>query len=425
MLKDKKLSIHLKEPISNLLIGVAMITFAFFPELFEDRIRVPLIEQTDMAIRQNGVSIGFAVFLLVLQGVEFVALKWKSAAVFSRNRNVFLSVKLGIGIFVLWLFHLAVSLLLGITADQALGINADGSRKWEGIVICAVIVKELFLLPFLLDLWGNEAAKLAAPAELARKETVADLLLFVFSAVAYITLWEYLAFDPQSSLVRYWTQPVMLWIEGFAAILLICMTLIPLKIPWLTEVWITRAFNRQTAVAGLSLLSLFLAALSPLFAGQHDLAKALAEPERTHRLFLQGFSGQSLPAEINTLQYLQVLFVENGTLQSLPPSIGELKDLRYLQIQSTSLSTVHRGIGGLEELGTLILRRNHLSSLPPEIGLLQNLRLLDISDNKLKRLPQGIEEMQALRELRLQGNPLSKDEVELLRMKMPRTKIVF
>lgn len=399
-----------------------MACIVLFPDFYEHWFRDPLLDQADMSFQKTAVNYKFGAFLLFLQIAEIVALKWKSDAVFHRIRSISASEASGYGIFLLWIFHTAVSVLLGLNASQSFGMDINSDDNWAVGLLFVIVIKELFLLAFLIDLKEITEIRPAVPVW---KETIADVILLVFNAVAYTIIWEYLAFDPESSLVPLRSNMPLFFVEATAALLLFCMTILPLKIPWLTELWYTSTFDRRTAASLMSLLSIAFIALSPITIGHSDLYQALLEPHHTTRLFLTGFAERRLPPDIEQLQYLNVLYIKQGGLESIPPEIGELKELRYLNIQSTRISTIPKEVGSLESLRTLILRRNQLTSLPGEIEQLGNLRILDLSRNRLKSLPSGIHSLQNLRELKLSGNPLPKDAVETLRKELPHTKIEF
>ena len=399
MLGLKRTSFVWREPLANLLMCAYLSLIIFMPETYEQWFRQPLLDETSLASQQAAVSIKFALLLLGLQGLEFIALKWKTAAVFHRLQGRQLSMKFGLGIFVFWLFHLAVSIMLGASACLAFDTDLSNVGGWTAVIFLAVIGKEMILLAFLLDLWGNDSAN---PLTQGWRERMADVLLFVFNIVAYTSLWESVVFEPRNSLLLRWDQPVFLFIETAAAFLLICMTILPLKIPWLTEVWAKRAMDRSTGQAVFSLCTLFFVAISPLFAGEHNLSQALHTPERVQRLFLPAWPEETLPDDIQTLQEVQALVIERSPLRLLPPQIGELSGLTVL-----------------------VLRQTQLSGLPAEISRLRHLRTLDLSDNQLQKLPQGLANLGQLREIRLKGNPLAPAEVETLRKTMPQTKILF
>lgn len=396
---QKQASCAWREPLANLLLCAYMALIIFLPEAYEQWFRQPLLEETRLANKHSAVSVKFALLLLGLQGLEFIALKWKTAAVFFRLQGTALSLRFGLGIFIFWLFHMAVSIMLAASACLAFETDLTSGGGWTALVFFTVIGKEMILLSFLLDLWGNDSTN---PLTQGWREGAADVLLLVFNIVAYTSLWESVVFEPQNSLLLHWNQPVFLFVETIAAFLLVCMTILPFKIPWLTEIWARRAFDRSTGQAALSLCLLFFVAISPLLAGEHDLAQALHEPEQVYRLFLPAWPGATLPGEIEKLQELQVLVIERSQLRAIPPQIGELTDLT-----------------------ALILRQNQLAGLPPELGRLHQLRVLDVSDNRLQKLPQVLPQLGGLKELRLKGNPLLQAEVEALRKKMPQTRIVF
>ena len=115
----KRTSFAWREPLANLLMCVYMSLIIFMPEAYEQWFRQPVLEETRLANQQAAVSVKFALLLLGLQGLEFIALKWKTAAVFHRLQGFRLSLRFGLGIFIFWLFHMAVSLMLGASACLA------------------------------------------------------------------------------------------------------------------------------------------------------------------------------------------------------------------------------------------------------------------------------------------------------------------
>ena len=96
---------------------------------------------------------------------------------------------------------------------------------------------------------------------------------------------------------------------------------------------------------------------------------------------------QSLPDEISSLCYLQVLDCSCNKLQFLPDGIGSLESLMVLKANGNQLASIPSSIGGCKQLQQLILSENILLSLPHELEGCNNLQKLLVQNNDISRLP--------------------------------------
>ena len=143
--------------------------------------------------------------------------------------------------------------------------------------------------------------------------------------------------------------------------------------------------------------------------------------------------------------FLSILELNHNNLTKLPSSFGQLKRLRKLSIGSNNLTELPSSFGQLKELTTLYLNNNKLRELPSSFGQLKDLVTLNISDNELSSFPKALialpiltslsirgndlvtlpEEIKDmwLRDLDLTFNKLSQHETDLVRSRLPRTRI--
>lgn len=127
--------------------------------------------------------------------------------------------------------------------------------------------------------------------------------------------------------------------------------------------------------------------------------REILELKNLHTLWLFGSKLTELPKRIDKLKKLQLLDVSNTKIKAIPPSIGNLKRLHYLAIGKS------------------------LTKLPKQIGQLDNLESLYLFNNKISKLPDDIVNLKKLSSLYLGGNPISKEEIEKFKAKMPNCKI--
>lgn len=92
----------------------------------------------------------------------------------------------------------------------------------------------------------------------------------------------------------------------------------------------------------------------------------------------------TIPDEIGSLQYVQIIDFSNNRVNNLPPTFGQLKISLYLQV-------LHFGVCLIivQTLRELYLANNKLFYTPitPAIGQLKALVRLDLSGNQLEEIP--------------------------------------
>ncbi len=127
------------------------------------------------------------------------------------------------------------------------------------------------------------------------------------------------------------------------------------------------------------------------------------------RLLLNDNRLSSLPAEVESLENVQLFDLSRNRLKSLVPQIGRLSNLTYLNLGENELVSLPEEIEGLAtSLHTLALYRNALNLLPDGIGKLSKLVVLDLSLNALTELPESLEKLESLRRLDLSWNKIQK-----------------
>lgn len=75
----------------------------------------------------------------------------------------------------------------------------------------------------------------------------------------------------------------------------------------------------------------------------------------------------------------------------------------------------------MQNLRVLNLSNNQFTGVPAEVGQLSKLEVLDLSNNPITGLPYEIGNLQNLKALNLKGTNYSKQDLEVIKEKLPST----
>jgi hypothetical protein len=132
-------------------------------------------------------------------------------------------------------------------------------------------------------------------------------------------------------------------------------------------------------------------------------------------LNLTGNALSSLPADLDRLYRLQVLFCSNNRFTELPPCIGRCATLRIVGFKANRIARVAPASlpSGLR---WLILTDNLIEQLPETLGECRSLQKLMLAGNRLQALPQSLVNCEQLELLRIAANQLTELPEWLLRL---------
>ncbi len=134
-------------------------------------------------------------------------------------------------------------------------------------------------------------------------------------------------------LLAYWHTPAMLALNIVLFAFLFFIFYLPLRLPYfLIEEGQSPSMRRLNY---LSFALVCAVAILPLFQGEKSLEGALAEPDETIILYLNGRDLESLPPGIGKLTELQVLHLGYNRLEELPPEFINLRKLQWLNLGGT------------------------------------------------------------------------------------------
>ena len=111
----------------------------------------------------------------------------------------------------------------------------------------------------------------------------------------------------------------------------------------------------------------------------------------------------------------------SGTgLEKVSQDVFAMTNLEELNVSNNNLTgALPAEIRRLQKLRILNAGNNKMTGVPAEVGQLQNLEVLDLSNNQLTGLPYELGNLQNLKTLNLSGNDYSKQDLEIIRKKLP------
>ncbi len=324
------------------------------------------------AIMENRGNVPLGIILLAVIIAEFFAYLWKSSSGVKSGAST--------GIFLLWIFHTVIAVIMSITAMTLLGYGIDNPGWQITLVIFLTVIKELAILGVVAV--GEDNAKGAG--RVMWKSMVSDIIFAIFYSLAYtIVIGNIL--QPggyENYLFASWYAKPLVVMNLFIILLLFFMLYMPLRMPYFI---FERSDGKPGSIASsISILLVAVAVVTPHFKGEVSLDMALENPEKTEILFLNSRGLDKVPDSIGRLKKLRVLHLGHNRLTELPESIGELKNLRWLNIEGNRLKILPPEIVKLESLEELNVRYNRISEFPADLKGLRHIEKIKAGLNRLK-----------------------------------------
>ncbi len=360
----------------------------FFNEMVYDWFFYDTVHEVSSEILYHGGTNPLLEIILILaMAGEFTAfiLKSKYGGEFSSD---------GAGIFLLWMFHAVVSVIMTIIALGAFGITFQGEEvNWIlAAALFGSVIKELFILMVVIA--GTEKRK---PSRV--KNFTADILFLFFYSLAYTTIISNLLKpnDYNNYLLASHYSISLVILYTFIVILLFFMLYLPLRIPYFLYEKYESA--KERILGALSILLVAATAILPLFEGEYSLEAALKDSRDVEILFLNSTGIEQVPEEVTKLTNLRALHLGFNRLSSLPPWIVKLERLEWI------------GLGG-----------NSFRNFPPELLELPRLREIDIHYNRIKEMPRDLGPLKKLKSLNIRSNPLPLPEKNRVIRELQKSK---
>lgn len=119
--------------------------------------------------------------------------------------------------------------------------------------------------------------------------------------------------------------------------------------------------------------------------------------------------------------------LSNQNLNKMPSDILSMTRIQELNLSRNKLTgALPAEIRHLQNLEVLNISNNQMTGLPAELGQLSKLRVLNASNNQLTGIPHELGNLQKLEVLDLSRNNISKQDLEIIRSRLPSsTRIVL
>ena len=373
----------------SIITNLALSGYLFFlNEMVYDWFFYDTVHEISSDIFYNG---GTNPFLGV---ILFLAMAGELAAFILKSRYGGEAGSEGVGVFLLWMFHTVIAVLMTIVALGAFGITFE-NEKYIGILSAALfasVIKELVILVIIIG--GTEKRR---PSKL--KNFIADMLFLIFYSLAYtIVIGNLLKTHDYNNylLASHYSIPLIV-MYTFIVILLFFMLYLPLRIPYF--LYERYGSTKELVIGGLSILFVAAAVVLPLFEGEYSLERALEHPGDVEILFLNSTGIDEVPVEIRRFNNLRVLHLGFNRIRALPLWLAELDKLEWI------------GLGG-----------NSFRALPPVLLELPRLKEIDIHYNRIKKMPHDLSPLKRLRLLNIRSNSMPPAEKERVMRVLQRSE---
>jgi len=344
----------------------------FFNEMVYDWFFYDTVQEVSSEILYHGgTNPLLGIILILAMAGEFTAfiLKSKYGGEFSSESA---------GVFLLWMFHTVVSVIMTIMAMGAFGITFEEENA-NGIlaaVLFGTVIKELVILMIIIA-----GAEKPQPSRV--KNFIADMLFLLFYSLAYTTVIGNLLKpnDYNNYLLASHYSISLVILYTFIVILLFFMLYLPLRIPYF--LYEKYESTKERILGAVSILLVAAAAILPLFEGEYSLEAALKDPRDVEVLFLNSTGIEQVPEEVTKFTNLRALNLGFNRLSSLPPWIVKLERLEWIGLGGNSFRIFPPELMGLPRLREIDIHYNRIKEMPRDLGPLKKLKLLNIRSNPL------------------------------------------
>jgi len=132
-----------------------------------------------------------------------------------------------------------------------------------------------------------------------------------------------------------------------------------------------------------------------------------------------------LGAGCKKLNNLKSVIFYNNNFYSFPKELVSCSQLNEIVITSCKIRSIPAAIKELSNLQTLVLDSNQLQKIPNEIFDIPSLKYISLKNNQLTSISEGFTRLPLLEKLDLSGNNIPEDRIAILRVLMPKCKIIF
>lgn len=127
-------------------------------------------------------------------------------------------------------------------------------------------------------------------------------------------------------------------------------------------------------------------------------------------------------ADMTSLRDLQFF---DCRLYRMPLWLPKLKNLERLVMIRCAIDSVEAPLRNCPKLRILDLSGNAFRQFPKELYHIKTLEYLALRDNNMTEIPENILFLRRLQTLDIRGNPIHPDNLQLLQLALPRTRILW
>lgn len=231
--------LHKRGILFNLLFFVYLL---FFQPL--------LLRRVSWVIERGQTDFWLGMLMITVSILETFGIFWKTPAVAQRlkqAKRLGEADDAGFGfIFLVWIFHTVIAVSLMMMAFNAFGIwrtgQTDEINGWAMGIMVAVIIKEIVILVFWIDQFTTSAEEnKLTKTNLFNREIWGDIALFLFGAVAFTSIWEFIASNTPID----GGHIIYILIQYALAVLLCLMFFLPIRSLFIFEEFLNRTNTRD------------------------------------------------------------------------------------------------------------------------------------------------------------------------------------
>ena len=132
-----------------------------------------------------------------------------------------------------------------------------------------------------------------------------------------------------------------------------------------------------------------------------------------------------LKDKLSGLYNLKSLIIYKNNLKAFPIGLDKNKKLKKVLIVNSGITQIDSSFASMQFIQILNLDKNNLEEFPKEVLELKTLKELSLRDNKLTCLPEALDNLKGLEVLDISGNKIPLVEIDVLKILLPRCKIIF
>lgn len=128
--------------------------------------------------------------------------------------------------------------------------------------------------------------------------------------------------------------------------------------------------------------------------------------------------------ELSGLYNLKSLMLYKTNLKRFPIGLDKNVKLKEIIMVDCGLKQIDSSFSLMNSIQILILNKNNFKEFPKEILELKTLKELSLRNNKLMSLPEELSNIRSLEILDISGNNIPLSEIHILRVLLPKCKII-